>query len=150
MRAKILGRTGKKRVYQELRDRFGFKGKLPYGFLKIQERVKVLSRGFKDVKVEGLAIENLGLLFGEWREEGLFLTIEGSQMVGPKATKNVLELNSDQLREWMTGGGIKVKRRGLEKGIVIVKHKRDFLGCGRLFQGKIWSSIPPHRRIRKR
>lgn len=149
MRAEILGRAERKGLFQELKESFGFEGKLPYGFLRIQERVKVLSRDFKNFKVEGLTIENLGLLFGKWVDEGLILTLEGSQMVGRKATKNVLELGSDQAGTWMTGGGIEVEGKRLEGKIVIIKHNGDFLGCGKISQGRIWSPIPPHRRVRK-
>ncbi|MFW6117014.1 MAG: hypothetical protein ACOC6G_00330 [Thermoproteota archaeon] len=149
MRAEILGKTGKKKIFTWLRDRFGFKGEIPYGFLKIQGRIKVLSRDFQNFTVKGLGIEDLGLLFAEWKGDRLMLTIEGSQIVGPEATKNVLELDAEQMVEWMTGGVLR-SVEGLEEGAIILKHNRDFLGCGELSRGKIWSSIPPHRRIKGR
>lgn len=149
MRAKILDKAEKKRIFEELKARFGFEGKLDYGFLKLHSKVKVLSKDFKDVSLEGLTIENLGLLFGEWLEGRLKLSVEGSQIVGPHATRNVLELDGEQLREWMTGGVLKPEEPGLEEGFVILKHGQDFVGCGKLSKGRIWSSIPPHRRIKQ-
>ncbi|MFW6110855.1 MAG: methyltransferase RsmF C-terminal domain-like protein [Thermoproteota archaeon] len=150
MRAEILGKKDKEKIFEELKDRFGFVGELPYGFLRIQDRIKVVSRDFRDIQLEGLVIEDLGLLFGEWVEGKLILSIEGSQMIGPNASKNVIELDFNQMKRWMTGGAINIESRELEEGPVILKHKRDFLGCGKLSQGKIWSTIPPHRRINQK
>lgn len=149
MRAKILNKAEKKKIFEELRVRFCFDGKLDYVFVELRKKIKILSKDFKDIDLQDLQIENLGLLFAERLEDGLKLSIEGSQLVGPYATTNILELDTEQLKQWMTGGVLRIKENTkLEEGFVILRHCQDYVGCGKLSNGRLWSSIPLHRRTK--
>ncbi|MHA1237909.1 MAG: methyltransferase RsmF C-terminal domain-like protein [Candidatus Odinarchaeia archaeon] len=86
----------------------------------------------------------LGLYFGRLDEDGIRLSIEGSQLVGPHATKNVLEIDEKTAREWMAGKSISLK---YPKGYVIIKYREDFLGCGKSDGVKILNMVPKERRV---
>ena len=95
--------------------------------------------------MEKLRINSLGLYFGQIRN-GLRLSIEASQIVGPAAKKNFVSLTEKQAREWFKGEDIEVK--GDFSGFVIVKCNNDFLGTGRFKEGKVLNFVPKSRRLK--
>ncbi|MFP3951614.1 MAG: hypothetical protein ACLFVP_05700 [Candidatus Bathyarchaeia archaeon] len=149
MRAKILDRAERGRLYRHLADRYGLSIELDLGFLQFRNYVRVISRDITMIALHGMRITNLGLLFGEWIENNLSLSIEGSQLVGPHADRNVVELDETQFVTWLRGGVLKLDaaEQGLEDGFVIIRHGYDYAGCGELSDGTIWSALPAHRRI---
>ena len=111
-------------------------------------KIKILNKQVLSLNLEGLRVENVGLYFARWDGKEVRLSIEGSQIVGKKAKKNVLELSEDEAMEWMRGKNLEVGERSVEEGFVILKHKDDFLGCGRYKNGRILSFVPKWRRIK--
>ena len=77
---------------------------------------------------------------------GLRLSIEGSQILGKQATKNILEVTDEQAAQWFSGQDIQTES-GL-KGFVLVKHKQDFLGCGNLANRVLHNYLGKERRIK--
>jgi len=146
----IVRKSKKKRILEYLKRRFNFTKKLDFVFFQDSKgRIRVASKDFLKLKTEGMRIENLGLYFGRWDGSELRLSIEGSQIVGRDAKKNVLNLDDEKALEWMSGRNIEVKAR-VENGFVILKHNKDFLGSGRFLDGKVVSFIPKERRIKPR
>ncbi|MBI4140217.1 hypothetical protein HY485_00100, partial [Candidatus Woesearchaeota archaeon] len=92
-----------------------------------------------------LRINSIGLYFAEFRNNELRLSIEGSQIIGPKATKNVVELNNDELKQWLRGEDL--EKECDENGFVIIKHGNDYLGCGKIKEGKVLNFVPKARRL---
>ena len=88
---------------------------------------------------------SLGLFFGEIKNGEIRLTIEGSQLVGPNAKKNVLEIPDKLARLWLKGYDIPVKTD--MKGFLIIKNNKDYLGCGKFVENRILNPIPKTRRI---
>jgi len=91
-----------------------------------------------------LRINSLGLYFGKIEKDGLRLSIEGSQLIGNKSKKNVIKLDDNQVKEWMAGEVLEIKDY---KGFVIIKHKNDFLGCGKAKEDRILNFVPKTRRL---
>lgn len=149
MRAKILDRSERSRIYGYLSDRYGLKSELDLGFLSLRKYIRVISKDITKINIRNMRIENLGLLFGEWILEDFMLSIEGSQLVGPHADRNVAELDDAQFNAWMRGGKLTIDdvKSDLEDGFVIIKYGYDYAGCGELSNGEIWSSLPAQRRI---
>ena len=92
-----------------------------------------------------LRIDSVGVYFGELYAEELRLSIEGSQILGPKATKNVIELSYEEMRDWLKGNELN-KQTDCE-GFVIIKHKKDYCGCGKVTTEVIKNYVPKARRI---
>lgn len=91
--------------------------------------------------------EVIGLYLGELGPSGIRLSLDGSQLIGPHATRQVVSLTSDQAEAWLRGETI-----GIEdscRGYVIVRHQSDFLGCGSLSGGRLHNFLPKDRRPQK-
>jgi NOL1/NOP2/fmu family ribosome biogenesis protein len=89
----------------------------------------------------------VGNYFGRIDKRGeLRLSIEGSMKTGPLAIRNVVELNDKELGEWIRGINLD-KRTGM-KGYVMLKHGKDFVGCGKAYSQGILNHVPKERRIK--
>ena len=91
--------------------------------------------------------EVAGLYLGELGPSGIRLSLDGSQLLGPHATKQVISLTSGQAEAWLKGETIDVEDRC--RGYVIVRHQSDILGCGSLSGGRLHNFLPKDRRPQK-
>lgn len=105
----------------------------------------VVSKDITKIDARKLRINSVGLYLGEIKHSELRLSIEGSQLIGPHATKNVVELDAKELREWLRGEDL-VKEVAAE-GFVIMKSGTDFVGTGKVKEGKILNFVPKARRL---
>jgi NOL1/NOP2/fmu family ribosome biogenesis protein len=143
---KPLKRKKVKEILNNIKEIYSIKDlKLDYIFYENSKgRIFILSNKFKEFEYEKLNINSLGLYFANY-SKGLRLSIEGSQIIGEKAKKGVVEVNDEDLREWLLGDDIPYV--GEEKGFVLIKNKKDFFGTGRVGSGKIWNFVPKERRF---
>ena len=109
IKEKVLIRTGKDKIYMANRD----VERLPY---------------------EELRINNLGLYIAEIKGE-LRLSIEGAQIIGKTATKNVIEVDDAEMKRWFKGEDI--EKEGEAEGFVILKHGKDIIGSAKHKEGSI-------------
>ena len=144
---KILNKKEIKNILSIIKKQFDADVKLDYVFLvNNKNRLYIVNKEAFDINIDKLKINSFGLYFGEFRDDGLRLSIEGSQLIGPKAKKNVLELDNKQAREWLKGYDSSLKLK--ERGFVIIRNKNDFLGCGKVVENKILNYVPKTRRLR--
>jgi len=88
----------------------------------------------------------VGLYIANIRDKEIRLTIEGSQLIGPKADKNVVEISEEEAKKWIRGNDL--EKEGEYSGYVIVKNVLgDYMGCGHYKEGKITNFVPKTRRI---
>lgn len=73
--------------------------------------------------------------------------MDGAQLLGSLATKQVIELDDDQAETWLKGEPINYKAE--HKGYVIVVNKGDILGCGSISEGVLHSFVPKVRRLKQ-
>ncbi|MDP6845980.1 MAG: hypothetical protein QF460_03425 [Candidatus Nanoarchaeia archaeon] len=141
----------KKRLLKELQEQFGIE-KLDSWILVETGKKKI--RGFsgnmtrEEIK-ELSEISNLELL-GTYlvRKETnvLRLGFDATQILKDKIKKNIFELDDSQLDSWMNGNNLNEK---VEKGIYVLRHADDFVGCGISNGEKIINFVPKERRIRR-
>lgn len=145
----ILKKSERKKILKILEERFGFEDLRDFYLLKMgKNRVRIIHKDFDKVNLEGMRVRFLGLEFCILtKKEEVRLTIEGSQIIGRKAKKNVLLVNEEAAKEWMNGKTPVIKGKNVEEGFVIVKWKDDILGCGRYAKNKLWSFVPKWRRV---
>ena len=127
-----------------------------YGVM-FNEKKRKLYIVSKDVEMivgfEGeLRIDSVGLYFGELMKEGLLrLSIEGSQLVGRDAKKNVVDFDEEQIRKWINGQDVEVEGVS-SREFVLIRHRGDFYGCGKVVEreGKVvvLNFVPKARRIK--
>lgn len=107
-------------------------------------RVFIVNREVFDIDILSLNINSIGMYLCEI-EKGIRLSIEGSQLIGPKAAKNVMEVSEDQVNQWLNGEDLETDEQF--DGFVIIKYKKDFLGSGKYKDGKILNFVPKIRRL---
>ncbi|MAG72174.1 MAG: hypothetical protein CL471_18070 [Acidobacteria bacterium] len=142
---KILNNKEIKEIYSLIEKQWGAKLKLDYAFLQnTKNRVFIINKDISKIDTSKLRINSIGMYFCETRN-GIRLSIEGSQIIGPKATKNVLEINENQAKQWLKGEDLEIKEN--YSGFVILKHKNYFLGCGKFKENKILNYVGKERRV---
>ena len=125
-------------------------GKVPelfdtLAFIRGKERIYAINRDIEKIDLKQIRVNSMGLYIAEVKNDQLRLSIEGSQLIGPTATKNVCELTKDKLRQWFMGQDIDVD--GQYEGFVILKHGNDYVGSGKFKEGLILNFVPKARRL---
>ncbi len=144
---KILNSKEIKLIYKLLEKQFNFSNKLNYIFLKDKnDKIFLLSDDFKKLDTKPLYINNLGLYFGKIEHSSIRLTIEGSQLIGPYSSKNILNINNQQLESFLKGNNLEINSD--LNDYVLIKCKNDFIGCGKLKNNLLLNFLPKERRLK--
>ncbi len=144
---KILNNKEIKKIYELIEKQWNIKIKLNYGFLRNNKnRIFLISKDISKIDLSKLRLNSVGMYFCEIDDKGIRLSIEGSQIVGPKAEKNIIELNEDEVKKWFKGEDLEKECKDC-KGFVILKNKNDFLGTGKYTNGRILNYVGKTRRI---
>ncbi len=125
-------------------------GKIPElfdkaAFIRGKEKIHIVTRDIEKIELKNLRINSIGLYIAEVKNEQLRLSIEGSQLIGPSATKNVCEIDDEQMKKWFKGEDLKVSEE--YEGFVILKHNNDYVGSGKYKEGYILNFVPKARRL---
>ena len=125
-------------------------GKVPEHFEKLafirgKENIYTITKDVGMIDMKNLRINSIGLYIAEVKNGQLRLSIEGAQMIGPSATKNVVELSKEQLKEWFKGNDLKIE--GSYEGFAILRHGKDYVGSGKYKEGLIMNYVPKARRL---
>ena len=151
----ILNSKETKHVLEKISNQYGLdidKNELDYIFIQNNDnRLYVVSRGLGTIDFEKLRIDNIGVYFGELYTDKIRLSIEGAQIIGPYAKKNIVELDHDQMIEWIKGNDVLFEDCG--KDFVIVQYKNpqtgkyDILGCGKYKDGRLMNYVSKSRKL---
>jgi NOL1/NOP2/fmu family ribosome biogenesis protein len=142
----LLERKRVRKVTDFLRKRFGFEDRLNAGILlSPRNNLYLIHSDLANVDFSVLRVNSLGIYFGEWRNDELRLSIEGSQRIGPRCTKHILSLNDAQLRQWFLGEKIELNQE-LDPGFYIIRYGDDYVGCGNVGHGVLHNFVPKIRR----
>jgi len=96
---KILNNKEIKEILNLIEKQWDAKLNLDYVFLKTEkEKIYIVNKDISKVDLGKLRINTIGLYFAEVKDNNIRLSIEGSQIIGPKAKKNVLELNEKEVK----------------------------------------------------
>ncbi|MBI4147695.1 hypothetical protein HY490_00215 [Candidatus Woesearchaeota archaeon] len=128
-----------------LRDWYGVDHKFDWGWYTAKERLFVISRDIEHIDLRELRVNAAGLYIGEWKNGELRLSLDGSQLFGPLASKNIITISDDELLAWLRGE--ELTSRWKEQGLVLLKHDNDFAGCGKIKEGKVLNFVPKIRRL---
>lgn len=147
---KILRTSQTKEITKQLTKQFGIT-KLPGTLIQRGEKRIYLFQGSLDKKEieeidELVPVEGAGIYLGSFERQGIRLSIEGTQLLKDQIKKNIFELNSKQVENWMLGEDLPLKTGSKE--FLVMKYKEDFLGCGKASAEKIGNFIPKSRRLK--
>ncbi len=146
----ILNSKQSKKVYEFL-GHFGFTRKFEdSAMLQAGDNIYLASRELFGLDLAKLNINSLGIYIAELRNGEVRLSIEGSQLIGPHAKKNVVKLSDEEAALWMSGEDIGIPKAAREaEGFVMLRHGKDFLGSGKIKNGAILNFVPKARRIKQ-
>ncbi len=149
---KIFTSKEKEKLVEQLSKQFGIK-KVD-GMISMRGRERLfLFQGILNEKqiheIEStIPIERVGIYFGKDINGQIRLSIEGVHILKNQITKNIFELNEEQLDLWMKGNELNIKSG--KNGFLIMKYKDNFLGTGKASEEKITNFIPKNRRLKER
>ncbi|MBS3143344.1 hypothetical protein J4446_00485 [Candidatus Woesearchaeota archaeon] len=135
-----------KEIVTELKEYYGIKElKLNYSFVKdAKNKIYLINKDYKKITTN-LRINQLGLYFINISKD-FRLSIEGSQIIGKMATKNIYKMPDKDLKEWLNGLDLETDDNSI--GYKLIKNKDDFYGVGYFRDNKIRNFIPRYRRIK--
>lgn len=148
-RLRILKKKEVKQLLEILKSQFCFNKSLDFAFIMTQkEKVYVANKEVFEMDLSQLRLNSLGMYFCEFRNNEVRLSIEGSQIVGPKSSKNIIELDDKQAVDWMNGLDLHMETlEKYQKEFVLIRHNKDFLGSGKVIEDKILNFVPKIRRL---
>ncbi|MBI2565370.1 hypothetical protein HYV79_05320 [Candidatus Woesearchaeota archaeon] len=149
MKAIFLKSKEKKEVIKKIKDQWSVdcsQWLKKYAFLKNEkDKLFLINSNIAGIQFEELRISTLGLYVAELKNNQIRLSIEGSQLIGPDAKKNILEINDEQEKKWIIGNDLDIN---IDKmGFQIIKHNNDFLGTGKIVNNKVLNYVPKERRL---
>ena len=101
----------------------------------LKDKIYIISRDLEQIEFKQYNIEQFGLYIAHINERNeIRLSIEGSQIIGPKAKKNVVDIGKLS-KLWMAGQDIPFKTSCI--GDVIVKDGNDYLGSGKIMTKEV-------------
>ena len=129
-----------------INDQWGAEIDFPYAWYQSTKNdLFVVSKDITKIDAQKLRINSVGLYLGEIKHSEVRLSIEGSQLIGPHAKKNVVTLDAEELRHWLRGEDLIKEVK--EEGFVIIKSGDDYIGTGKVKDGKILNFVPKARRL---
>lgn len=144
---KFLNKKEIKKILTLIKQQYDADVNLDYIFLKNQEdKIFIVSKDLAKINLDELRINRVGIYIAKLEKQGIRLTIEGSQLIGKEAKKNILEIDESQVKSWLNGNDLTTNEK--LNSFVIIKHKNDFLGSGYYKEGRILNYTPKERRIK--
>jgi NOL1/NOP2/fmu family ribosome biogenesis protein len=119
-------------------------------FKSSEEKIWIVSKNILNLDLKKLKINSLGLYIGKLkRNNKIHLSLEGSQIVGKNANKNIVVLDELNTKKFMQGFDVKPKKEINcdYNNFVIVKFGEEILGSSLLTEEKLKNLIPKSRRI---
>lgn len=137
-----------KEVYALIEKQYGAKIPKIYVFaLNNKGKIYAVNSEIGYLNRSNYNVDRLGLYLGRYSHEGIRCSIEGSQLIGKYASKSVLVLDESQRLDWVTGKDVDLNEDH-EDRLVLVKHKSDFIGGGKVRSNKLLNAVPKSRRLR--
>lgn len=149
----ILNKKETEELLTKLKNQFGIE-KIPGIILqKGKERIFLFQGEISDKEIRkiesSVKIERIGIYIGKIFEptDEIRLSIEGTQIFKEQIQRNVFILDKkEDYEKWMNGQELNI-RTDL-RGIIVIKYKNEFLGCGKASEEKIGNFIPKNRRLK--
>ena len=147
---KIFSENEKQEITKKLEKQFGIK-EVP-GMITMfgAERMFIFQGDLEYKELQNLrkaiVMERVGIYFAKEQAGEIRLTIDGVHLFKDQITKNILEINKEQLQEWLHGNELNIDTE--LRGFVVIKCENDFVGTGKASENKITNFIPKNRRLK--
>jgi len=115
-------------------------------FVSEKSKIYIINNKIKSVPIDRVRINSLGLYFCELNRGKIRLSMEGCLIIGRIATRNVIDVDPLTAREWLKGSDVPTDIQSDE--FVILRHNSDYLGSGKIKEGRILNFVSKPRRVR--
>lgn len=156
-----LNSKSRKVFYQKIQEYFGVPTEFKLDgiiFKNYKNKHYLLSNKFADVVDAGYNSRVLGLYIAEISEYNeIRLSIEGSQLIGPVATKHLLELSPEQKERFIRGDDLdiatQIQEQELKNHFYILYYTdkyamKNYIGTAKIKNGQLFNYTPKARRVR--
>ena len=149
----FLEDNSRKNLLQELESIYGIPPEIfnDYEFV-VQGRMQkiwVVKSAVKRFSLFNLKPVYYGMYFAKKDKTGLRLTMNGAQVFGKAATKNIVDVSKQQYLGYLAGENITdIKLEGLE-GYVLLQHNNQIFGCGKVFGDGILNFVAKTKRLHR-
>ena len=158
VKVEILDRTKKKKVLEVLKEAYGIED-LPYMFIKTgKDKVRIFSGEMSWDEINEFSkkvnVEIIGVPLCTFVEENVTrinFDVANLPLVKKSVSENIFEINDSQLSEWLKGNNLNLNpetSKKLTSSFVMVSHKGDFVGVGKIIEGYIQNYVPKERRVK--
>jgi NOL1/NOP2/fmu family ribosome biogenesis protein len=149
MNVKFLDSREKKEIVRQLSEIYGIE-ELGYMLLQIgKEKIRAFSGTLTREEMSKIAreanIEIIGIYLCKIENDGLRLSHDSISILQNKITKNIIEINDEQAKEWMKGNDLAIQA---QKSYVTIKNRGLIIGCGKSTGERIMNFIPKERRVK--
>lgn len=149
---KVMDKGEAEKLERIIEDNYGARIGLKEFFLleSFEDKIWLASKEISSFDTSRLTVNSIGLNFGKIKRNGkINLTIEGAQIVGKVANKNLVLLGPEEARRFMQGSDVKPEEKiNCEPhNFCIVKSGEDVLGSGLMTEEGIKNLLPKSRRI---
>jgi NOL1/NOP2/fmu family ribosome biogenesis protein len=161
MYIEIIRKAEKEKIIEKLKEQHGIE-KIPHLMVRSgREKIRIFSGNLLKEEIMTLLktinVENMGLYFANLSDEKkIRLSLDGAHIFKNQITKNILQVNDEQLNEWFRGSDIEINAEDAKdiQDFVVLKYKEDIIGIGRISNSdnkdiKIIKNFLPKERRRK-
>jgi NOL1/NOP2/fmu family ribosome biogenesis protein len=140
---KILNTREIKIIKEFLAEQFGYHDTLDYVFTQSSKnKIFITSTHLHLIDFRRLKINKWGLYLGELKNGIFRLSMEGAQLIGKKAKKNVVELTREEVITYFRGEDVEKVLPVKRNPYVILRYQTDIIGCAKYKEGKIHNHLP--------
>ncbi len=149
MRTRFLPAGEKKKLISDLEEQFGI-SKIPGMLIEAgREKIRLFTGSLTREQIMDLSrilrVELIGLY--AFKLENIYrISFDSIFLFEEQMSKNIIEINDLEVREWMRGHDL---QKACVQGVVVVKYKSYFLGCGKSNGNVIFNYVPKNRRFVK-
>ena len=148
MKLTLLNKKKTKEILALIKNQFDAEYNFDdYAFFKSEkDKIYIINREIDKIDFSSLRIDNIGMYLAHVKDNKIRLSIEGSQLIGLFAKKNIYELNDQEAEQWIMGEDLETENTSNE--FVLIKHNNDFLGTGKIKNNKILNFVSKGRRLK--
>ncbi len=146
---RFLRASETKKILAQLEEQYGIK-EIPGTLIQAgDQKLRLFSANMPIEQLTTLNdltnIENMGMYFLR-EEHDIRLSFDTPHLLKKEITKSILDISEDEYKIWIRGNDIPKEGHGT----VLVRYNGDFVGSGKLSQGRLINHIPKERRIRSK
>ncbi len=145
----ILNSKDKKHFLQLIKDIYGINELVELVYFKEEDKLFIANKSLFDFGFDEYRVKSLGKYIGTFMKDGFRFSIEGSQLFGQLANKNIFNITEEERNLWILGETLVCNNSDFEDQYILVKCGKDFIASGKVKEGKILNYISKNRKLKK-